>query len=90
MSEEQDDEHDFDQHETPSPVATVKDSTEKIFASYSHSFITQSLEHEKHIHDDTVPEYDDETKRLIQTADHARNEYHDVERRVHDVKREIE
>ncbi|CAF0992039.1 unnamed protein product [Adineta ricciae] len=52
--------------------------------------VATSLEHEKHIHDDTVPEYDDETKRLIQIADHARNEYHDVERRVHDVKREIE
>ncbi|CAF1287861.1 unnamed protein product [Adineta steineri] len=52
--------------------------------------VATSLEHEKHIHDDTVPEYDDETKKLIQLADHARNEYNEVEGRVQDIKRQID
>ncbi|CAF2752166.1 unnamed protein product [Rotaria sp. Silwood2] len=54
------------------------------------SHIATSLDHGKHIHDDTPPEYDDEAKRLIEIADHARNEYSEVERKVHDIKRQIE
>ena len=50
----------------------------------------QSLEHEKHVHDDAAPDYDDETKRLIQDADHARNEHSEVERKVLDLKRQVE
>ncbi|CAF5186762.1 unnamed protein product, partial [Rotaria magnacalcarata] len=52
--------------------------------------VATSLDHGKHIHDDTAPEYDDETKKLMEIADHARNEYNEVERKVHDVKRQIE
>ncbi|CAF3133827.1 unnamed protein product [Rotaria socialis] len=52
--------------------------------------VATSLDHGKHIHDDTVPQYDDETKKLMEIADHARNEYNEVERKVHDVKRQIE
>jgi len=52
--------------------------------------VATSLEHEKHIHDDTPPEYDDETKNLIQIADQARNEFYDAERKVQDIKRQQE
>ncbi|CAF0901189.1 unnamed protein product [Adineta ricciae] len=54
------------------------------------SSIPTSLEHEKHIHDDTPPEYDDETKRLIQIADHARNEFNAIEGKILNIKQQIE
>ncbi|CAF0910911.1 unnamed protein product [Rotaria sp. Silwood1] len=54
------------------------------------SSIATSLEHEKHIHDSVAPEYNDETKRLIQIADQARNEYHEVGEKLLSIKRQID
>lgn len=48
------------------------------------------MEHEKHIHTDSAPEYDDETKRLILAADEARRELREVETKVNDLKQDIE
>ncbi|CAF1597225.1 unnamed protein product, partial [Didymodactylos carnosus] len=49
-----------------------------------------SLDHTKHVHDDTAPDFDDETKKFIQIADQARNDFKDAEKKVRDVKKEIE
>jgi protein kinase C substrate 80K-H len=40
--------------------------------------------------DDTMPEYNDETKQLIQIADRTRREYDDIHRDYLDVQRQIE
>ena len=37
-----------------------------------------------------MPEYDDETKKLIQIADQARLEYNDIHRQVTDLQNQIE
>ncbi|CAF1018588.1 unnamed protein product [Didymodactylos carnosus] len=49
-----------------------------------------SLGHTKHVHDDIAPDFDEETKKLIQIADQARKVFEDAEEKVQDIKREIE
>ncbi|CAF1068581.1 unnamed protein product [Adineta steineri] len=74
---------------TPSsPEETSTD--EKNMESHDETPIATSLEHEKHIHDDTPPEFDDETKQLIAIADQTRTEFDQVQGRVLDIKRQIE
>ncbi|CAF0988010.1 unnamed protein product [Rotaria sordida] len=79
-----------EEEEEESAAATEGDYEEDLSHHEASTHVATSLDHGKHIHDDTVPEYDDETKRLIETADHARNEYNEVERKVHDIKRQID
>ncbi|CAF4097964.1 unnamed protein product [Rotaria sp. Silwood2] len=70
-----------------------EDDSEDDYEEYNHrgsSSIATSLEHEKHIHDSIAPEYDDETKRLIQIADEARNRYHEVGEKLLSIKRQID
>lgn len=49
------------------------------------------MEHEKHWHDDYVkPDYDEETKEIIERADQARHNFNEVQTKVDDVERQIE
>ncbi|CAF0947525.1 unnamed protein product [Rotaria sordida] len=52
--------------------------------------LATSIEHEKHIHDSVAPEYDDETKKLMEIAEEARNRYHEIEEKFLSIKRQIE
>ncbi|CAF4795923.1 unnamed protein product [Rotaria sp. Silwood1] len=89
-TEEAEAEAHFKEEEEATAAAKEGDYEDDLSQQEIPPHIATSLDHEKHIHDDIPPEYDDETKRLIELADHARNEYNDVERKTHDMKRQID
>lgn len=54
-------------------------------------FFFQSLEHEKHLHDENVkPDFDEETKILIEKANDARKHFEETEKKLRETERRIE
>jgi len=66
----------------------ISNSYQKI--DFDATTVPTSLEHEKHLHEDQMPEYDDETKKLIEIADHTRLEYNEIHRQFTEVQNQID
>ncbi|CAF2037209.1 unnamed protein product [Rotaria magnacalcarata] len=86
--------HGYEEEEVTTTSSSYKDNEEENNNDrddyHESSSVSTSLEHEKHIHASLAPEYDDETKVLIQIADQARNEYNQVKEKIIQIKRQIQ
>ncbi|CAF0852270.1 unnamed protein product [Rotaria sordida] len=83
------DEEDLTTHTRSSYKYEDEDDYEEDHHRESKTLAT-SIEHEKHIHDSVAPEYDDETKKLMEIAEEARNRYHEIGEKFLSIKHQIE
>ncbi|CAF4894085.1 unnamed protein product [Rotaria socialis] len=86
--------HGYEEEEVTTTSSFYKDNEEENNNErddyHESSSVSTSLEHEKHIHASLAPEYDNETKVLIQIADQARNEYNQLKEKIIQIKRQIQ